>query len=480
MFAAGRFSEIVTPATSIIRVKVMESKENEKLYIKTRRLSLMDTFFYNGFFIITQGFILTGLALEYGANELTLSIIGVLPVLSQLVQLLVPFVINRTGTRRKALLLMALTARITVALVSVTLAFGIVHQSILLILLSIVAICNSFASNFWISIMKDIVPATISGRFYGRRNLVSSLTALSMTFVYSRILDSIQGRRGFLIVSSIAAVFALMDFLILALHHVPPRKEPSYSVGIFLRPFKDIHFRKFIVFSFVWNFALAISSPFFAYHQIINLGLDYSFMSIMTIVNGLTLMAFYLLWGKITDEIGGLDVANYTIGITIFLPLTWAFTNSGTIFLIPVNQVISGFAWSGVNLTLFTTMMSLFPSDKSEAYFALLSFANGTGALAGSVLGGVLATLLRTMKFEFFGFDFFGIQLLFVLSSLFRFLAWKMLKKVKVGMKRSIPRIIYDTTASIAHRSVARIFEFPSVYNSLKDKIHNRLDRPNR
>jgi MFS family permease len=455
----------------------MNELDTEKLHKKTRRLSFMDTFFYNGFFIITQGFILTGLALEYRAEELVISVIGVLPVLSQLVQLLVPFIMNRTGTRKRALLSTALISRITVAFISITLATGMVHQSILLILLSVIAICNSFASNFWVSIMKDIVPANISGRFYSRRNLLSSFTAMSMTFIYSSILDNVPGRKGFIIVSIIATGFALADFLVLALHYVPPRQEPSYSVGVFIRPLKDLQFRKFISFSFVWNFALAISSPFFSYHQIINLKLDYSFMSIMTIVNSLSLMVFYLLWGKITDEIGGFDVAHFTLGITIFLPITWVFTNLGTIFLIPVNQVVSGFAWSGVNLTLFTTMMTLFPGERAEAYFAVLSFANGLGALSGSLLGGVLATLMKSIKFDIFGFPFYGIQLLFVFSSLFRFLAWTFLKRIRVGKKSSIPMIIYNITAASANRSVARIFEFPSIYAAIKGRVAKKIVR---
>ncbi len=298
-----------------------------------------------------------------------------------------------------------------------------------------------------------------------------------MTFIYSSILDNVPGRKGFIIVSIIAAGFALIDFLVLALHHVPPRQEPSYSVGVFLRPLKDLQFRKFISFSFVWNFALAISSPFFSYHQIINLKLDYSFMSIMTIVNSLSLMVFYLLWGKITDEIGGFDVVHFTLGITIFLPLTWVFTNPGTTFLIPINQVVSGFAWSGVNLTLFTTMMALFPGERAEAYFAVLSFANGLGALLGSLLGGVLATLMKNIKLDLFGFPFYGIQLLFVLSSLFRFLAWTLLKRIRVGKKSSIPRIIYNITAASANRSVARISEFPSIYAAIKGKVAKKIAR---
>jgi hypothetical protein len=71
---------------------------------------------------------------------------------------------------------------------------------------------------------------------------------MSMTFIYSSILDNVPGRKGFIIVSIIATGFAIADFLVLALHYVPPRQEPSYSGGVFIRPLKDLQFKKFISF----------------------------------------------------------------------------------------------------------------------------------------------------------------------------------------------------------------------------------------
>jgi hypothetical protein len=89
----------------------------------------------------------------------------------------------------------------------------------------------------------------------------------------------------------------------------------------------------------------------------------------------------------------------------------------------------------------------------------------------------VLATLMKSIKFDIFGFPFYGIQLLFVFSSLFRFLAWTFLKRIRVGKKSSIPRIIYNITAASANRSVARIFEFPSIYAAIKGRVAKKIVR---
>ena len=63
---------------------------NKHEYRKTRKLAIIEGSFFNLAFLVTQGFIVTGLALEYGASEMLIAIIGVLPTLAQLVQLVAP------------------------------------------------------------------------------------------------------------------------------------------------------------------------------------------------------------------------------------------------------------------------------------------------------------------------------------------------------------------------------------------------------
>lgn len=443
---------------------------------RTRKASLLDAIFVNGYAVVIQGFIVTGLALQYGTSELLISIIGVLPVLSQLIQLVAPAVILKLGGRKRALMVFVSFSRLSVGFIPITLSLGITRQSALLIILSLISVMNSMASTPWISIMKDAVPENISGKFYGSRNLLTALTGMAVTFVYSLILDRVPGNKGFIIVTSIALFFAILDIISFSFHYAAPDNLSKKSIS-FKLPLKDKRFRKYLLFSFNWQFALAVASPFFAYHQIVNLNLEYSFMSLMNIVTSILSMLFYVLWGKISDDIGCWSVINFSLFFTALLPLTWFFTNSHTIFLIPVNAILGGIIWSAVNLTMFTTMLNIFPENRSESYFAMLSFVRGMGALLGSAAGGIAATYLKGVTFKVFGFDFFGIQLLFLSTGILRLVSWLLLRRVDVSKDISVPKHIYNITTTATRRTASKIIEHPFIYTmitSIKNKSEKK------
>ena len=190
-------------------------------------------------------------------------------------------------------------------------------------------------------------------------------------------------------------------------------------------------------------------------------------MSLMNIITSVISMLFYVLWGKMSDEIGDWNIMSFSLIFTIVLPITWLFTNKASLFLIPINAFLGGIIWSAVNLTMFTTMLNIFPENRSESYFAVLSFVRGTGALAGSAAGGVAATYLKGTNFRVFGVEFFGIQLLFLATAILRMLAWLLLRRVEVSREISVPKHIYVITSNAARRTASRIMEHPFIYTKI-------------
>jgi MFS family permease len=333
--------------------------------------------FFNMAFLVTQGFIVTGLALEYGASEMLIAIIGVLPTLAQLVQLLAPFVMKFFKDRKKAMLFSALIGRIPLAFIPVTLALGIKSQSLLLILLSSVAFGNSLVGTFWASIMGDVIDPEKTGKYFGRRNLILSLSTMLITPLYSFILDRYTGSLGFVIVTSMASVFAVITIVLLKSHYAPPVK--TFGQGrVFKEVFGNLRFRQYLKFAVVWNFAITISGPFYAYHQLVNLEISYSYLSVMSIVASLASMMMYVVWGKISDQIGHQSVAEFgVLGATI-LALMWIFVTPQTAaILLPVDAVVTGIVWSAINLCIFTMMMGMKRGQSVESYVAVQAFLNG-------------------------------------------------------------------------------------------------------
>lgn len=125
---------------------------------KTRLLSIVEGSFFNGFALTTQGFLGTGLALLYGASEPVIALLGMLPAISQLVQVFSPFILQRVGNRKKTLVILAGISSTAAAFIPVTLAIGLNRQEVLLIVLALFSLFNNLAGNMWVSLMKDITP----------------------------------------------------------------------------------------------------------------------------------------------------------------------------------------------------------------------------------------------------------------------------------------------------------------------------------
>ncbi|TYB84153.1 MAG: MFS transporter [Kosmotoga sp.] len=447
----------------------------EEQYSKTKRLSLIESVLFNNAFILTQGFLLTGLALQFGVTESVLAVLGMLPVMAQVFQLGVPFLLRKKGSRKSAMIFSATISRPVLLLLPVMIFLGWKNQYVLVGILAIFAVFNGFTGNFWISLMRDIIPNEHSGRYHGLRNLLVSLFSMTMLFLYSLTLDTFNESLGFLIISIIGASFSLITYFILKRFEDPPRRQYQ-SKKLFGVVLNDWNFKRFLTFSFVWNFAIAMANPFFSYYQLVNLELSYSYLSVLSIIAGGVSILFYLIWGRLSDEIGHQSVAEFGIFSAAFTSIMWVFVNQFTAeTLLPIDAILTGVNWSAINLALFTIMLNIVDPALTETYFALLAFVNGMGALAGALTGGFAATYLKEISFELFGIPFFGIQMLFIATGVLRMFSWLLLKRVKTRKVLSVSRFTFNTISVLGRRGIARPYGNSVIISRLKNLL---VDKP--
>ncbi|MBN2253233.1 MAG: MFS transporter, partial [Kosmotogaceae bacterium] len=232
--------------------------------------------------------------------------------------------------------------------------------------------------------------------------------------------------------------------------------EISYGRGLFKAVVGDKKFMPYLRFYSFWSLSIAITSPFFAYHELVNMKLDYSFLSLLNVFSSLLTMLFYLLWGKLADRIGGQAVLEFGVFGAFLKTLLWLFMDSGTVYLLYIDTLIGTASWSAINLCLFTTMLELLRGVDVQSYYALLSFANGISALAGSLMGGFLASYLNRYSWTFIGHQFFGIQILFLVTFVLRGISLIFLKRVKTRKVVSVSGMVFNTAAVLANRFAAR------------------------
>lgn len=294
---------------------------------------------------------------------------------------------------------------------------------------------------------------------------------MSITLLYSRILDALPGRPGFLVVLSIGAVSAMVSLFLLTRYYDPPH-QITYGRKLYSSVFKDMKFLPFLLFSMTWSFAIALTGPFFPYHQIVNLKLDYTFLGILTIISTPISMMLFPIWGRIADIIGSQAVLEFGVFGAAVKIVIWLFINPRTIFFLYFDSVLSPVVWSAINLCFFTVIIDLFDGVNAESHFAVLAFVNGSSTLAGSLTGGFLAGVLKNLGWEWFGFQFYGIQLLFVGTIVMRLIAWKLLKRVNTRKTSSVPRLILNSTAVVSARIARWPRETIAVFEAMKDR-HN-------
>lgn len=444
---------------------------------QTRILSVFEGAIYNGFFLITQGFLGTGLALEFGASEPVIALIGVLPSVSQFIQLLAPSFLRIVKSRKRAMMICASASRLSTAFIPITLALGINRQSLLLTILAFFSLAASLTGNYWVSIIRDVAPLKGAARFFSMRNVIFTFTNMFITLFYAFILDSVPGRMGFILITAFGVASALVSLVLLGFHNDPPH-EISYGRGLFRAVTKDIRFMPYLRFYSFWSFSIAITSPFFAYHELVNMKLDYSFLSILNVFSSLLTILFYLLWGKIADKIGSQAVLEFGVLGAFLKTILWLFMDTGTVYLLYIDAFIGTASWSAINLCLFTTMLDLLSGVDAQSYYALLSFTNGASALVGSLVGGFFAAYLNRFTWMVGGHRFFGIQILFFVTFVLRGVSLIFLKRVKTRKVVSVSGMVFNSAAVLANRLAARPRELIEVLVH-KNKAKQRKERRN-
>jgi hypothetical protein len=157
---------------------------------RARRLVLYDALSHEAMGILTTGVFLAGYAVALGANNFAIGLLAAVPFLAQLLQIPAVLLIERSRSRRlvsvwssgigRCFLLASAAAPFlgADAAVVVLIATLAVHQAM--------AAISGCAWNSW---MRDLVPSSEYGRFFGKRTAVTMAVSISLAFLGSVLID---------------------------------------------------------------------------------------------------------------------------------------------------------------------------------------------------------------------------------------------------------------------------------------------------
>ncbi len=309
---------------------------------------------------------------------------------------------SRFQSRRRTVLtgavLQALTL-IPMALLPFIFGRGDLSVMWLLVLITLYHGANGTIVPIWNSLIGDLVPPEIRGRFFGHRNRLTGMSTLVALLAAGGILHLFSraglGEWGFLIIL-IAAFFARLNSIRWLSKYEDPEftisPEQTFTFRQFLRRSPHSNFAKFVFFVGAISFGVAFSGPYFALYMLRDLKFSYIEFILITGVSTTAQFLTFRYWGELSDRFGNkkiLNLCGWGVGI---VPMLWLV--SSNILYLAVVQLYGGLVWAGFSLASANFIFDAVTPPKRARCVAYQGLVNGVFVLTGALVGGYAAVHL--------------------------------------------------------------------------------------
>jgi MFS family permease len=450
---------------------------------RSLRYSILDGSAYAAMLGLTQNFI-APFALALKATTQQIGLLTSIPSLVMaLSQLSAPTLSEKAGSR-KALILPVVFMHALMWLPILLVPFVIPGDKVwwLVTFVTISTVFGALANPAWGSMMADLVPERIRGRYFAARGRIASFITLIFAFIAGGVLEAIKPNvfLGFALLFGGAMVFRMVSFSFLArMYEVPPTHSqgPKERLIDMIRDIGSSNLGRFTIFVALLSLVTNIASPFFSVYLLRDLQLNYITYVILTSIGSLTGLVFITYWGKRADRAGNVMVIKIAAFLIPFVPLLWLVSKNP--YYIGFAQTFSSFAWAGFNLASTNFVYDAAPSEGRTQRLALYNAMNGIAVFIGATSGGFLANHLPA----FLGYNLLA---LFTLSGILRFIIVALFVRgirevrhvtkidpihVLLPHRRRYGLVGETHSSTITHHTTQSVSTVPPIVNKSKDTI---------
>jgi len=425
-------------------VPVLSEAEDKKHKIRTMALSIREGYFGGLAQTLTDQF-MTPYAISLNVSPTQMGILrSFLGFLSPLGQIIGS---NRMKHKsRRGIVLTGIFVQLVIWPLIILLGFFAFNNwflsSIPLFLMGLYILYSFFGSTTgpsWFSLMGDIVPEDYRGRYFSKRSFLITASSITLSILASFLLERFENSEsvllGFIIIFLVAFLSRAISWFHLARHYYPPFKieKHSYlSLKKFVKMIPNSNFGLFTLYMMLITLSVNIGVPYMAYYMLEELSFNYIEYVAVNLSTPLISLAFFPLLGHLSDKYGNALVLRICGFLLPSLPILWIFFNT-PLQLILGPQLISAFAWTGVNLSASNFIYDNIPKQQRGFYVAYFSFFLGMGVLVGGLLGSVLLQIVPIIFVSVY-------ETLFLISGtcrlLFNFVFLFRIKEVRVKNKK--------------------------------------------
>lgn len=402
-------------------------------------LVILAATFGNAAGVITGGAAWTGFLREViHADDFQLGIIAAIPTVANTTQLFISFMMERRRNRRFLFLFVGILARslwLPISLIPFFIpeSMQYLRPWTVIVLVVTIAAGNSVVNLAFNSLMGDLVPMRIRGRYFSVRYRTFVLAGIAAGLLVSWIMDT-QGKLGYTIVLAIAAVLGVTDlsmffFVEWPAMRMPPAEEKQVNFSTMIRSvFKERTFLMVTLCFTAWHFSVNVAAPFFNVHMLEDLHMNYTQITLYNqIVSNVATVLIASRWGGLMDRYGNKPILQISTLLCAFTPFLWVFVTPSITWLIILLNLMGGTFWPPIDLAYQNFSLTLGnEKNHSVAMAMFFTIVNLLGVALGSTVGGSLVQTvyahLEVLRFQPLGYALNRYHYIFITSCILRLL----------------------------------------------------------
>ncbi|HMO67035.1 MAG TPA: hypothetical protein PKE47_17745, partial [Verrucomicrobiota bacterium] len=196
----------------------------------------------------------------------------------------------------------------------------------------VATLANAVCAVAWSAAMTELVPLSIRGTYFGRRNAIygfwTLVVVLAAGYTAARWENSLA---AFGIIFAVAAGMRLLGLVFLLRMKFPARvmecRPEPLRLATYLAPLRDPPYRWFMLFAGAWGFCLTLGQPFYSVYVLRELDFTMRDLTLLSTLASLGGLVSLRSWGPLTDRFGNKPVfltSAFLWGLTAMVAWTFA------------------------------------------------------------------------------------------------------------------------------------------------------------
>ena len=297
--------------------------------------------------------------------------------------------------------LVARSVILLVALLPFFVSQGLAEATVAISALQAVPI--AFINLSWTAVVAQIIPPKRRARINGGRWALVSLVIAVVVAINGTMLEWIPFPANYQIVFGISFLGGLLSAYFFSLIELPsdppPQAASAQAVALiqrlqgYLRSFAETPgFLRYLFSSFVLRFGLHLPAALYSIYWVRHLNASDAWIGWRATASSLALIVGYLLWGRVASRKGHhLVLLACTIAVGSY-PVLTALTPSQA--WLPLVALVFGFFITGIDVSIFDTLLSVCPDDKRPSFVAVNTLCANLAIFLAPMAGSLLTQWL--------------------------------------------------------------------------------------